>query len=335
MNLVTGATGLVGAHLLHYLSLNGDTVRAIKRPTSNLHEVEQIFNFYNNPNYNRIQWVDGDILDITSLDESFKGIQNVFHAAAIVSFDKRDRKKLYETNVIGTRNVINAAIGKNVNQIGYISSIAALGRKANTNTYTENNKWVESKKNSYYSITKNLAELEVWRGIEEGLNAVMINPGVIIGPGNINQSSGTLFKSVLDGLNYFTEGVNGFVDVRDAAKTIIELVHKNVTKERYICVGENISYKDLFSNIAVSLDKKPPQKEASPSLTNLAWKLEAFRTFFTRKTPLITKETAQTSHGKNYYNNEKLIQELDYKFHTINEAINNASEYIKEHYGKR
>lgn len=335
MNFVTGATGLVGMHILHELTSKEKPVKALKRSSSNTKEVQQLFKFYNNPNFDKIEWVEGDILDTVSLDEHMKGVDTVYHTAAVVSFSKRDRHKMFQVNVTGTRNVVNAALGNNVKKIGHISSIAALGRKKNSNTYTEKNKWVEDNNNSYYAITKNLAELEIWRGIEEGLKGVMINPGVILGPGNINQSSGTLFKTVLNGLNYYTNGVNGFIDVRDVAKTIIALTEKEVNKERFICVSENKSYKELFTTIANGLDVKAPQKEASRSLTNLAWKLEALRSFITRKEPMITKETARTSHGQNFYDNSKLKQELDYQFYTIEEAIKNASEYIKQYHGKR
>lgn len=335
MNFVTGATGLVGMHILHELTSKEKPVKALKRSTSNIKEIEQLFEFYNNSNFNKIEWVEGDILDIVSLDEHMNGVDTVYHTAAIVSFAKRDRHKMFQVNVNGTRNVVNSALGNSVNKIGHISSIAALGRKKNSNTYTEKNKWVEDGNNSYYAMTKNLAELEIWRGIEEGLKGVMINPGVILGPGNINQSSGTLFKTVLNGLNYYTNGTNGFIDVRDVARSIIELTEKDISKERFICVSENKPYKELFTTIANGLKVKAPQKEASKSLTNLAWKLEALRSIITRKEPIITKETARTSHGQNYYDNSKLTQELDYQFYTIEEAVNNASAYIKQYHGKR
>ena len=231
MDLVTGGTGIVGSHILEELTRNGNTVRAIKRTTSDINLVQRVFEYYNNPNFNCIEWVLGDVTDVPSIDEAMIGIENVYHAAAIVSFNKKDRKKMYKINVEGTANIVNLSLANNIKKLGYISSIASLGRTAGQEWYSEKDTWKTSKQNSYYAVTKYTAENEVWRGSEEGLDTVMVNPGVIVGPGDMYKSSGALFGTIYKGLKYYTKGTNGFVDARDVSRSIIQLVKSDISKK--------------------------------------------------------------------------------------------------------
>ena len=328
MDLVTGGTGIVGSHILEELTQNGKTVRAIKRESSDIQLVQRIFEHYNNPNFNCIQWVLGDITDTPSIEEAMIGIENVYHAAAIVSFNKKDRQKMHKINVEGTANIVNLCLANNVKKLGYISSIASLGRTAGQEWYSETDTWKTSKQNSYYAITKYTAENEVWRGTEEGLNSVMVNPGVILGPGDMHKSSGTLFGTIYKGLNYYTKGTNGFVDARDVSRSIIQLVQSDISQERYLCVGENLPFKTFFELVASSLNKTAPSKLAKPWLTGIVWRLAGFISFISGKTPAITKESVSTSHFVNQYNSDKLKQAIDFKFTPIKEACENTGAFF-------
>ena len=330
MNLVTGGTGLVGSHIILDLIDKGLPVRALKRDKSNLEPIKSIFDFYKKSDlFEKIEWVNGDILDIPSLESAMDQIENVYHSAALVSFHKKHHKKMYDVNVRGTYNVVNQALSSKVKKIGHISSIAALGRN-NTHYYTEDNKWKNDKNNSYYAITKYGAEREIWRGVNEGLSAVIVNPGIILGPSNWNRSSSTLFKNIYKGLKYYTTGVNGFVDVRDVSKAIISLTNSPIHSERFILVSENLSYKEIFQEIARCLKKEIPIKAASKNMLEIAWRLALLRSYFNGKTPSITKETARTSSQHFYYDASKIKKEISFEFIKTDNSIKNAAAYFLE-----
>ena len=329
-NLITGATGLVGMHVVLDLLKKNEDVKATFTKSSNFKYINNLFSFYNKKNLlKKIEWVEMDIEDVTQVYQEINNIDHVYHCAAIVSFSKKQRTKMQNINIKGTANIVNACLENKVKKLGYISSVAAIGRKGN-NTYSEKNSWVKSSDNSYYAISKHKAENEIWRGIQEGLNAVITNPGIIIGPSSWHRSSTSLFKKIYSGLSYYPEGSNGFVDVRDVSKSIIELMNSNISAERYIIVSENLSYQSVFKMIAENLNVRPPHKIASKKLMSLAWRLEALKCFLTKKNPQITKETVKTSTQKNEYDNRKIIKQLNYKFNSIEKAINNTAKYILE-----
>jgi dihydroflavonol-4-reductase len=328
-NLVTGATGLVGTHILVDLLKNGEYVRATKTSNSNLELVKKILKYYElEEHFEKIEWVDLDVLDISQCIDAVKDIDHVYHSAAIVSFLKKEREMMYKINIEGTANIVNACLAENVKKIGFISSVAAIGRNK-SNTYSEKNKWSTNKDNSHYSITKYKSENEIWRGVQEGLDAVITNPGIILGPGDWNRSSTTFFKSVKKGLPYFPVGKNGFVDVRDVSRTIIQLTKSKVNAEKYIIVAKNCSYEQIFKTIASSFNIPIPSKKASPFLLEVAWRFAGIKTLFSSRKPSITKETARTSSMENIYENNKIIDELSYKFNSIEDAIKNATDYFK------
>ena len=328
MNLVTGGTGLVGCHILIDLLNQNQQVRALKRENSNLEMVNAVFKHYGLADYfSKIEWVEGDVLDIPSLESAIKGINKVYHSAAIVSFNKKHFKKMYEVNVNGTANVVNVCLENNIEKIGHISSIAAIGRSKN-NQYNEQNKWKNDKKNSYYAITKYGAEREIWRGEQEGLSSVVVNPGIIIGPSSWHRSSTTLFKQVSKGLPRYTPGSNGFVDVRDVSKAIIQLMDSSISAERFILVGENLNYKEVFEKIAHALNKQAPTKKATKWMMQIAWRLEKVNAFIKGKSPSITKETALTACEKYFYDSSKIKQMIAYEFIAIDKAISNTAKFL-------
>ena len=328
INLVTGATGLVGMHIVLDLLSKNETVKATYTKNSSFETINSLFDFYNKKALlKKIQWLEMDIEDISQVYEQLQKVDHVYHCAAIVSFSKKERTKMHNINVKGTLNIVNACLENKIKKLGFVSSVAAIGRKGD-GIYSENNSWIENGHNSFYAISKYKAENEVWRGIQEGLNAVITNPGIIIGPSSWNRSSTSLFKKIYSGLSYYPSGTTGFVDVRDVSKSIIELTQSNIDNQRFIIVAENISYKRVFQIIAKNLKVKIPNKLASKKLLKLAYRFEAIRCFFTRKNPQLTSETAQTSSQKNEYLNNKLKETLNYKFINIEDSIVNTCKYL-------
>lgn len=307
MILVTGGTGMLGAHLLLDLMRTNGKVRALKRTTSNLSHVRNIFSFYE-PDwellFDRIEWVDVDLLDYSSVSRAMKGVDMVFHCAATVSFHKRDRQLLLDNNICSTTNMVNAALNEGVRRFCHVSSTAAIGRSENGEPSTEKHVWAPEKKHSGYSESKFYSEMEVWRGIEEGLDAVIVNPSVILGSGNWNWGSPLYFSTIWNGLKYYTRGGTGYVDARDVSRAMIHLTDdenwEKVRKQRFIVSAENRPHRDVFNLIADNLGKKRPSVFASGLMLNIGWRMAALAAFFNKKRPVITRETAS---GANLFSN--------------------------------
>lgn len=332
MNFVTGGTGLLGSHLLFKLANDGEKVRALYRSKPSLKDVQQIFNYYQKPElFEKIEWVEGDILDTNLTYEQIQGCENVFHCAAIVSFNPQHRKKLFKVNIEGTANVVNACVENKVAKLCYASSVTTLGMPDIKGVIDEKSNWKEKKKPSNYSISKYYAEQEVWRGTQEGLNCIVIAPSMIIGPGNFNKGSLAVFKRIEQGLKYYTEGITGLIDVRDVCNIMLELVRKDFSNEKFCLVSENISFKDYFELISKELGINPPNKLASKTATKIAWITEKIKTLFTGHEPVITKETAKIAHSKDVYSNEKIKSLLDYNFTPVKQSIIETASFYKNH----
>lgn len=334
MILVTGGTGLLGSHLLFDLVKDGAKVIALKRSGSSLKQVNKVFSYYHNDPENilrNISWIDGDVTDINSLYESFEGIEKIYHAAACLSFDPSDKNQMMRVNAAGTANVVNACLEKNVAKLCYVSSIATLGRADHKGIIDEETHWKNSKKNSVYSVSKYMAEREVWRGIAEGLNAVMVNPGVIIGPGDWKKGSSQLIERVWNGLNVYTPGVNGYVDVRDVSKVMAQLMESKFSSERFILTSENLDYEKFFGLVADAFKKKRPHIKAPYLAGQLAWRFEKMRTMISGKNPLITKETARTAYQKYFYSSEKIRNALNFEFIPMQRSISDTCKlFVKD-----
>ena len=334
MILVTGGTGFVGAHLLLELLKNNQKVKAIKRNNSNLNLVKRIFSYYKEDVetlLSQIEWVDGDVLDVLSLQEAMENVEKVYHCAAVVSFSPKDRDNLFKTNIKGTANVVNTALQTRIKKLCFVSSIAAIGRSESNELTSESTEWKSSKRNSTYAISKYEAEKEVWRGIEEGLNAVIVNPSVILGPGDWNNGSAKIFDTLKNGTKFYTEGVNGFVDVRDVASVMYQLMESEIVNERFIVSSENLSYRELFTLILNEYGIKPPTIKALGILLEAAWRFEKLRGGLLKTRPLITKETVNTAQNQYFYSTEKLQNAIDFKFTPVKEIIQlTAALYKKE-----
>ncbi len=333
MILVTGGTGLVGAHLLLELLKKEKDIFALKRPSSDINITKRIFSYYTDDFQNifdKIKWIDGDILDYQSITEALKDITKVYHCAAAVSFQSSDKQTIADTNRIGTANLVNACLETGIEKLIHVSSIGTLGRAGVTGIVDEDSQW-NSKKTSVYSTSKYHAEMEVWRAIAEGLNAVIVNPSIIIGPADWNKGSAKLFDTMYRGLKFYTRGSNGFVDVEDVVKLMIILMESDISAERFIINAENVPYKIFFTSMAKALNVKPPQIEAKRFLSEIAWRALWIKSLFTGKQSSITKETAVTANQIYNYSNKKIIDATSYKFMSIDESIKKtAAFYLKD-----
>jgi nucleoside-diphosphate-sugar epimerase len=322
--LITGGTGFIGAYIIQQLIEKGFSVRALRRSN-------KLPFFISKEILDKVEWVDGDVLDVVALDDAMKGVDAVIHSAAVVSFHKNDRQRMYNINVEGTANVVNLSIENGVKRFIHISSVAALGRTAKAELVNETKKWEENKHNTHYAISKHQAELHVWRGFAEGLDGVIINPSTVLGFGNWHQSSCALFKNGYKEFAWYTNGVNGFVGVDDVAKAVVQLLQSDINHQRFILSAENWSFKKLFNTIADGFGKKHPHKEATPALGNFVWRLEALRSLLTGSRPLLTKETARISHSKTSFDNTALMQALaPFQLAPLEEVIKNSCEKYKE-----
>ena len=314
MILVTGGAGLLGKELITQLLQAGKEVRAIYNKT-------MLAQFQDD----NLQQFQCDILDVIGLEEAMKNVDQVYHCAATVTFNPKRKQEMFKINIEGTANVVNAALDAGVKKMVYVSSVAALGRIRENELINETMNWTEETSNSAYGQSKYLAEMQVWRGIGEGLNAVMVNPVIILGPGDWNNGSSKMFKTVYDGFPWYTNGTSGFVDVKDVAKAMIELMNSNISAERFIICAENKSYADVFNLIAKAFNKKLPHKQVTPVLAKIVWRLEAIKSLFTGEEPLITKETTATALAKVNFDNSKLKKFLPhFTYHTMEETINHT-----------
>ncbi|CAN5592100.1 NAD-dependent epimerase/dehydratase family protein [soil metagenome] len=320
MILVTGGAGLVGKELLRQLLLDGQKVRAIYNKT--------LLPFLEESNLEQFQC---NILDPTGLEEAMLDVTQVYHCAAIVTYNPKRKKELFKVNIEGTTNVVNAALDTGVKKMVYVSSVAALGRIREDVAVNENMKWTEETSNSNYGQSKYLAELEVWRGIGEGLDAVIVNPVIILGDGDWNAGSSQLFKSMYDEFPWYTEGITGFVDVRDVVKSMIELMQSDISSERFIISAENRTYRDVFNLIAKGFGKKNPSKKVTPFIAKLVWRIEALKSRFTGKDPLVTQETALTALAKVNFDNSKLKEYLPgFQYRKIEDTIRDTCNAMKQ-----
>lgn len=326
MILVTGATGLVGAHLLYELTKRGEKVRALIRSSAGKSKVKKTFAWYSADEalFDKIEWVEADVLDIFSLDAALDGVDRVYHCAGMISFNKKDQQQLILVNQQGTANLVNACTEKGNIRFCHVSSVSALGRSKAGETITENSFWKSSKTNSAYSISKYGAEREVWRAAEEGLEMFIVNPSIIIGPGDWSNGSLKLFNTVNKGIAFYSEGITGYVDVRDVVNIMIQLMNSNIRDERFIISAEDISYKRMLGMIALALGKKPPKVKLQPWMTELAWRIDLFLSIF-GKTPVISKEMARSAFNSFYYDSSRVKQLLNYRYIHLEESILHTS----------
>jgi len=330
MILVTGGSGLTGSHLLLELSRKAEPLRVLKRNSSDISWVRRIFDYYEPEKggelFFRMEWVDGDITDPDSLTAAFRDVTTVYHTAGYVSFDPGEHKRLRKINVEGTRHMVELSLKYGVEHFCHVSSVAALGKH-----HQGDELWVSEtdyrkmrKERSCYGFSKLLGELEVWRAMEEGLRAVIVNPVIILGPGNWNRGSARLFKTMQNGSPFYPPGSNGFVDVRDVVRIMLLLTERRISGERFVINAENLSYRQVLSWMAQGFGRKTPSIRAGKGLMILAAMTDKMMSRLAGKPHLLTRETARTSSSHIFYNNEKIKSTLSYEFIPVKEAIDQA-----------
>lgn len=322
---VTGATGFLGAHLVCALLQKGYSVQALKRPQSSLNEFTFISGLYFGHDQSlvikNLEWLEGDITDYDSIAELLQKEQLVFHCAGLVSFHKADRNNLFTINVKGTENVVNACLTKGCKKLVYSSSTAAVGKADDDLITNETHQWDEKDQPSNYSVSKYYAELEVWRGVEEGLDAVIVNPTMIIGPCNWEKATGRFFINGSKNFPFYTTGSNAFVYVKDVANAMIKLAESTITAERFLLVSENMLLRDFMNTVADAFGKKLPSIKATPFMASIAWRWFGLVGFITGTKGLITQESAASSIKTVRYSNQKIKDALGFEFTPIENAV--------------
>ena len=332
MVLVTGGTGLVGAHLLLYLVQNDTPVRAIYRQGSNLKRVEKVFSYYTqnaSDLFNKIEWQQADINDIPALEIAFKRVEYVYHAAALISFDPNDYRKLKKINALGTANIINLCLANNIKKLCYVSTIGAIGKSVQGIKATEENDWSGQEAN-VYALTKHRAEMEVWRGSQEGLPVVIVNPGLIIGPGFWYTGSGRLFTTANKEYSFYPPGGTGFITVGDVIKMMTTLMNSEVTNKRFIAVAENLTYKNILTRLSSELGIKAPTKELKVWQMELGRVLDYLKNLITRSGRKITKKTIYSLMSREIYDNQSIINTLGFDFEDLDGVIAYSCAKFKE-----
>lgn len=334
MILVTGGTGLVGSHLLMYLLVKGASVRATHRKSSDLQKVKEVFSYYRQDAislFSKIEWVEADLNNIPALESAFKGVNLVYHCAALISFDPNDFDSLQKINKGGTENIVNLCIDKKIKKLCYVSSIAAIGKSTSTNPVNEENEWNDTNVNVYAS-SKHFAEIEVWRGAQEGIPVVIVNPGIILGPGYWENGSGLLFKSSAKGMRYYFPGGTGFISVGDVINIMIQLMNSPIENERFIAVAENLSYRSILEKIAYGFNKP------APKIGLKFWQLEIFRRLdwllclITNKKRKLTKNGLEALRHAQNYDNSKVNGTLNMEYESIQSCVNQScKKYLETH----
>jgi nucleoside-diphosphate-sugar epimerase len=332
---VTGGTGMTGARLLLKLLENGCELTALKRETSNIETVRRIFNnhsVHGDELFKKVNWIDGDLTDYEAIRDAMQGAVYVYHTAAMVSFKPKDKKRMIYENVQGTANIVNACLETGVKKLCHVSSVAALGDLKNGEELTEDTEKTDFETISEYAISKYRSEKEVWRGMAEGLNAVIVNPSVILGTGNWGNGSPRMIKAQWEGLSWYTNGHNGFVDVLDLVNVMIILTESDIRDERFIVSGENLPFREVFNCIADNLNKKRPDKYANSFLLHTIKTFDNIRYYLTGKEPRLTRHTLRSSQKIHTCSNKKIVDAVKYEFKPIKTSIEEICKvFLKEH----
>lgn len=325
MNLVTGATGFIGSHIVRHLVERGEKVRAIRRKNSDCSLLKDVEGHF--------EWVEADVLDIPSLEDAMHGVQTVYHSAAIISFSPKGHSQMMKVNIEGTANVVNCALAFGVERLLHVSSISVFGRYQMSGVITEERKWKKHPDNTAYAISKHLSNREVWRGIQEGLPAVLVCPSTVLGFGDWNRGSCRIFKNIYDGLSFAPPGKMGFVAVKDVARASIELLQAEHFGEQYIINAENLRFNEVFARVAKGFGLEPPSRTITPFMAGVAWRLHKLKSLLTNQEPLVTRETARYTQWDYTYSNQKLLNHLPaFSFQSIDVCIEEScKQYMAKH----
>lgn len=324
---------MVGSHLLYKLTSTDQSVRAIYRRAHKLEAVKKVFAYYTKDVealYNKIEWMEADLNDVPALSEVFKDVTHVYHCAAFVSFEPDKYHQLRKINIEGTANIVNLCIRNQVKKLCYVSSIAAIGNELDDDKLiTEATAWNPEDDHSVYAITKYGAEMEVWRGTQEGVDAVIVNPGVILGPGFWRGGgSGSLINQIYKGFPYYTMGTTAYVDVDDVVEIMVQLMQSTIKNESFIVSSENLSFKEFQSKVAKALNVKPAQKEAGKFLLGMGWRLDWLNHKLKGKRRKLSKQMAKTAVSKTKYDASKIKGALNFEFKPMDDSIREIGHYF-------
>lgn len=331
MILVTGGTGLVGSHLIYQLTLENNVIRATHRADSDIERVKLLFKFYSkdfNELFKKIEWIEADLNNLSQLQDAFKDISFVYHCAAYISFDPSRYETLRRVNIRGTANIVNLCINNKIKKLCHVSSVATLGY--NIKEIDENNYWDGNKHKSAYAISKYGAEMEVWRGVQEGVKSVIINPGVIIGPGFSKSAFGTIIKMVSNKKRFHTCGKTGYVDVRDIANVMIRLMNSKIENERYILVNKNLSYKKVIDMVSSNLGMKNKSTFVSKSKLKIALVFDLVSSKFFNKERKLSKALCKTLTRNFNYSSKKIKKNLNFEFTSILETFEKSCQFYSQ-----
>ena len=331
MILVTGGTGLVGSHLIYQLTLENNVIRATHRADSDIERVKLLFKFYSkdfNELFKKIEWIEADLNNLLQLQDAFKDISFVYHCAAYISFDPSRYETLRRVNIRGTANIVNLCINNKIKKLCHVSSVATLGY--NIKEIDENNYWDGNKHKSAYAISKYGAEMEVWRGVQEGVKSVIINPGVIIGPGFSKSAFGTIIKMVTNKKRFHTCGKTGYVDVRDIANIMIRLMNSKIENERYILVNKNLSYKKVIDMVSSNLGMKNKSTFVSKSKLKIALVFDLVSSKFFSKERKLSKALCKTLTRNFNYSSKKIKKNLNFEFTSILETFEKSCQFYSQ-----
>ena len=328
MILVTGGTGLVGSHLLYHLLLENDSIRAIHQKHSDLNAVKTVFNYYNAGAallFEKIDWIEASLDNVPSLELAFEGVHQVYHCAAIVSFKSSDYQKMRRINIDGTTNIVNLCISTNVDKLCFVSSVAAIEKNVDDKPMDESDNWNTGTDKSGYAITKYGAEMEVWRASQEGVDVVIVNPGVILGSGFWHKGTGRMFANINKGLRFYTKGVTGFIGVKDVVKVMVSLMNSEINNERFVLISENLSFQQVLNFIADALKKERPTIRINRFMSECIWRIEYLRSKIMGSNPLLTKRSARSALSNHIYTAEKIQNQLGYEFESIEASVKNIA----------
>jgi nucleoside-diphosphate-sugar epimerase len=322
---VTGANGLLGSFIVRKLIDAGEAFVAFKREASNVSLLDDV--------NDKVQWRNLDLMDPISMDDSLQGISAIIHCAALVSFNPSHADKISHVNVQGTAHIVNACLANNIKRLVFVSSVAALGRMKGQTLIDEKNKWVDNSLNTNYALSKYLAELEVFRGQEEGLNTVIVNPSVILAPADWQKSSAQLFRYVWDERRFYIEGSLNYVDVRDVSSICYSLLKSDIQNQRFIINAGTVSYKEFFTAVASKFGRKAPSIKLSKNFLKIVAYLEVIRGRITHSEPLITQETARLAGTYFKYENKKIKKLLGFEFTTLDNTLVWCCRYYMQKFG--
>ena len=335
MILVSGGTGLLGSHLLYELVREHEEVVALKRPSSRLEEVKKVFGYYTDEVdelFRRIDWVDADLLNQAEVERTLIDVDQVYHCAGMVSFQPGDRRQMIHFNMQSTSNVVSACLAKGVSKLLHVSSTSAIGRPPQDSPANESMIWARSKTSTGYAESKFRSEMEVWRGMEEGLKAVIVNPSIILGAGFWERGSSSMFSRVAGGLKYAAPGITGYVGVQDVVSAMTRLMNSDITGERFIISGGDYSYRQMFEMIGQALGVQRELKQVSDSLMKNLVRMDALAGFFTGKRR-ITSEHVRAAFSEVHFSTEKIREALGMDFTPLEQVIEQvAGSYLKDHH---